>query len=80
LGSKLNFNPNLIHYKMLHVTASQNAPLVVFKRALRMMAEGRINLKPLITGRFPLNDVKLAIERRISLEGLKPVIINSSIR
>jgi len=77
VGSQLTIDPNIIHYKMLHVTASQNAPLTVFKKALRMMAERRINLKPLITDKFPLRDVKSAIEKRIRLEGLKPLIMNS---
>jgi len=79
LNSKASLDLNLIHYKMLHVTASQNAPLTVFKRALKMIVKGRINLKPLITGEFPLSGVKHAIERRIRLEGLKPIIINPSI-
>ncbi|MCD6504752.1 alcohol dehydrogenase catalytic domain-containing protein [Candidatus Bathyarchaeota archaeon] len=79
LNSKASLDLNLIHYKMLHVTASQNAPLTVFKRALKMIADGRINLRPLITGEFPLSGVKHAIERRIRLEGLKPIIINPSI-
>ena len=77
VGSQLTIDPNIIHYKMLHVTASQNAPLTVFKKALRMMAERRINLKPLITDKFPLRDVTSAIEKRIRLEGLKPLIMNS---
>jgi len=77
VGSQLTIDPNIIHYKMLHVTASQNAPLTVFKKALRMMAERRINLKPLITDKFPLRDVKSSIEKRIRLEGLKPLIMNS---
>ena len=77
VGSEIVIDPNLIHYKMLHVTASQNAPLITFKRALRMMSEGRIDVKPLITDRFPLEDVKVAIEKRIRLEGLKPEIIPS---
>lgn len=78
-GSQLTIDPDIIHYKMLHVTASQNAPLTVFKRALEMMAEKRIDLKPLITGRFPLRDVKSAIERRIRLEDLKQLIVNSMV-
>lgn len=76
LGSKTCLDLNLIHYKMLHVTASQNAPLMVFKSALRMIAEGKIDLKPLITDRLPLSEVKHAIGRRIELKGLKPIIMN----
>ncbi len=79
LGSELTIDPNIIHYRMIHVTASQNAPLNTFKRALMMMAEGKIDLKPLITGKFKLKDVKAVIERRIKLEGLKPIIVNSMI-
>ncbi len=79
MGTELTVDPNIIHYRMLHVTASQNAPLAVFKRALKMMAERKIDLKPLITDKFPLKDVNFAIERRIRLEGLKPIILNSMV-
>jgi len=77
IGSEMSLDPNLIHYRMLHVTASQNAPLSIFKTALLMMSKGKVDLKPLITSRFPLKDVKLAIEKRTLQEGLKTEIIPS---
>lgn len=73
-GSELRIDPNAIHYRMIRLTASQSATLTQFRRGLTLMSTGRVDLKPLVTHRFPLDEVNRAIEKRIALEGLKPEI------
>jgi L-iditol 2-dehydrogenase len=64
-------DPNIIHYGLVTITASQNSTLTQFKRALTLMETHRVELKDLITHRFPLKDAPKAFEGRLSLEGLK---------
>ncbi len=73
--SVVQIDPNSIHYRMITLTASQNAILPQFKRGLALMASGRVDLKPLITHKFPLRDARSAFEKRVSHEALKPEII-----
>jgi len=74
-GSEAKVDLNLIHYGMTSVTASQSATLTQFRRALTLMATGKIDLNPLITHRFPLSQGLKAFEKKIALEGLKPEIL-----
>ncbi len=74
-GSEAKVDLNLVHYGMVTVTASQSTTLTQFQRALTLMATGKIDLKPLITHRFPLTQGPLAFEKKIALEGLKPEIL-----
>jgi len=74
-GQEAKVDLNLVHYGMVTVTASQSATLTQFHRALTLMATGKIDLKPLITHRFPLSQGPQAFEKKIALEGLKPEIL-----
>jgi len=74
-GSEMKIDPNLIHYNELVVTGSQNATLTQFKRGLELLENGVVDLRCLITHRFPLGRGEEAFQKRIGLEGLKPVLI-----
>ncbi|MEM2904853.1 MAG: zinc-dependent dehydrogenase [Candidatus Bathyarchaeia archaeon] len=74
-GSEAKVDLNLIHYGMTTATASQSATLTQFRRALTLMATGKVDVKPLITHRFPLSQGPQAFEKKIALEGLKPEIL-----
>ncbi|MEM3693318.1 MAG: alcohol dehydrogenase catalytic domain-containing protein [Candidatus Bathyarchaeia archaeon] len=64
-------DPNLIHYGLVTITASQNSTLTQFKRALTIMETHRVELKDIVTHRYLLKDALKAFEGRLSLEGLK---------
>ncbi len=75
LGSEMKIDPNPIHYKELLVTGSQNATLTQFKHGLKLLENGAVDLGCLITHRFPLERGEEAFQKRIGLEGLKPILL-----
>jgi L-iditol 2-dehydrogenase len=75
IGSEMKLDPNLVHYNELLVTGSQNATLTQFKRGLDLLEARAVDLTPLITHRFPLDKGEEAFQKRIDLEGLKPILL-----
>lgn len=75
VGSEMTVDPNLIHYSEMLVTGSQNATLTQFKRGLGLLENRVVDLSCLITHRFPLERGDEAFKKRISLEGLKPLLL-----
>ena len=73
--AKITFNPNIIHYNELTLTANQNAPPRCFSRALELMSSKQVDVSKLITHRFALKDVPEAFRSRIERVGLKPIVI-----
>ena len=71
---EINLNTNLIHYKELIITGSHGSNTYHCKMALDLQASGKINLKPLITNKFPLSQIKQAFESALSGQGLKTII------
>ncbi|MBI4301136.1 MAG: alcohol dehydrogenase catalytic domain-containing protein [Chloroflexi bacterium] len=72
-GSSVTLDPNLIHYNVLILTASQNATPDQFRRALSL-APNLPSLEKLITHCLPLGETLSAFEARMSQVGLKWVI------
>ena len=70
----INLNTNLIHYKELVITGSHGSNTYHCKMVLDLQASGRLNLKPLITNKFPLSQIKQAFESAVKGHGLKTII------
>jgi threonine dehydrogenase-like Zn-dependent dehydrogenase len=70
----INLNTNLIHYKELVITGSHGSNTYHCKMALDLQASGKINLKQLITNKFPLSQIKQAFETALTGQGLKTII------
>ncbi len=66
-NSKLEIDSNFIHYNEIQITGSHGSTHVQHKKALKMIENKKINLKPLITHKFNLKDIKKAYE--LSLKG-----------
>ncbi len=71
---EISLDTNLIHYKELLITGSHGCNTYHCRMALNLQASGSINLKPLITNRFPLSRIEEAFESALKGEGLKTVI------
>jgi L-iditol 2-dehydrogenase len=74
VGSQITIDPNLIHYKELVVTGSSAAKPEYQKKMLQMISEGRITLKPLISGVLPAEQWLRAFEMKGNYEGLKTLL------
>lgn len=53
---------NVIHYKELHLHGANSSVRRDYEEALRMLSDGRIDGKALITHRFPLRDFPTAVK------------------
>ena len=66
-NSKLEIDSNFVHYNEIQITGSHGSTHLQHKKALKMIENKKINLKPLITHKFNLKDIKKAYE--VSLKG-----------
>ncbi len=67
-------NTNLIHYKQLNVTGTTRANVVHFRKTLGFIADGLLDVKKMVTARFPLKDIGKAFEYAAQAKGFKNVI------
>jgi len=67
-------NTNLIHYKQITVLGTSMQTPYEFKRTLDLLASGILDVKPLITHRYALEDGTKAFQTAMKAEGLKVVI------
>ena len=74
VGSKISIDPNLIHYKELLVTGASAATPAYQREILKMIADGKFDLKTLITDIFPLEDWRKAFEMKGNYQGLKTLL------
>lgn len=88
LGGRVNFfgglprgkenvtlNTNLIHYRQLVVTGTTGSSAHQFRKTLEMLASRKVDLRPVITDRFNLDDIRNAFEAARALRGLRIVIL-----
>lgn len=65
-----------LHKKELAVLSSRNAPTSTFPQVLQQLREGRIALKPWITGRLPASRVPEAFEEALRAPGTVKLLID----
>ena len=72
----MNFNPNLIHYGVLNLTASYGTGEHWDLRAkdLRLIGLGRIDVKRIVTVRYPIDQALDAMKHVGSKEATKAII------
>jgi L-iditol 2-dehydrogenase len=61
-NSQFVLDPNTIHYKTLKFIGTWHYTPDLYKRAFQMLAEGRINIKPIITHKLPLSEIHKAVD------------------
>ncbi len=75
-GDQAELDVNAIHYNELVVTGSFGLTRVLFERALSMIASGQLEMKSLLTHRFNLSDIKLALDTAEQGSAIKVAVLN----
>lgn len=70
----VGINTNLVHYKQLILSGTTRASITQYRKTLRYISSGVLDVKPLVTAHFPLAEIKTAIELASRAEGLKNII------
>jgi L-iditol 2-dehydrogenase len=72
---KVLLDTNIIHYKQLILTGTTRSSLWHYRKTLDFIASGIVDIDPLITHRYKLNDIKTALDNLANAVGLKHVIV-----
>jgi L-iditol 2-dehydrogenase len=67
-------NTNLIHYKQLYVTGTTRQSLIQYRKTLRLIADGLVEIDDLITSRFDLENIEQAFQNVMNGNGLKTAV------
>ncbi len=70
----VELDTNIIHYKQLSITGTTRASHRHYRETLRFIETGLVNIDPLITHKFPLQDIQKAFDNAAGAVGLKQVI------
>ncbi|MBE6829859.1 MAG: hypothetical protein E7519_06585 [Ruminococcaceae bacterium] len=70
-GKKIEFDIEKINYKELHFSGSLGSRNYNWRRALKLLADGQVNLEPLADTKLPLTEWETAFERFEKKEGCK---------
>jgi len=70
----VEIDTNLIHYKQIRVLGTSMSTPIEFKRALDLVASGRVDLKPLISMKIPLHEGLKGIVEAQRPENLRIVL------
>lgn len=73
-GSRVELDPNAVHYPEVTLTGSQNAPPEQYRRALRLLA-GLPQAAEVNTRRYPIEEAPLAYQSRLGMDGLKSLVV-----
>jgi len=65
---------NAIHYRNLYVTGTTGGAAVDYRAAVALIASRRVDVRPVISHRFPFTQLKEAYDVAMGLEGLKIVL------
>ena len=65
---------NALHYRQLYLTGTSGSSLEHFRRTLALFAAGRLDIAPLITGRYPLPAAEEAFKAAASREHARVVL------
>ena len=75
-GVQAELDVNAIHYNELVITGSFGLTRVLFERALSMIASGQLEMKSLLTHRFGLSDIKIALDTAEQGSAIKVAVLN----
>ncbi len=70
----INFDSNIVHYKELYVTGTTACSTSDCRQAAAIVNSGRLDLSPIVSGRFPLSEAVTAFAQAEDRTSLKIVI------
>jgi len=73
-GSQICIDPNIIHYKQVNLVGTSGYRLQDTNKVLKIIEKNVINVESLITGIYPLDRFKEALENVINYKDIKAVI------
>ena len=76
--AEMPIDPNLIHYRQLRATGSHDYTPHHFTTALRLIQFGIVRVRPLISHRFVLDQVRQAFDATAERRGLKTMVLPAS--
>jgi L-iditol 2-dehydrogenase len=74
-SADMPLDPNTVHYGQLVVTGSHDFTPHHFSTALKIISYGIVDVKTLISHRFPLAETKAALEVTETRSGLKSMVL-----
>jgi L-iditol 2-dehydrogenase len=74
-GVRVEIDSNLMHYKGLKLLGTTGSSNQDYDRALRLVADGRIDVKSIVSHTFPLEEVTRAFEFAQSGQGMKTLLL-----
>lgn len=74
-GVPSEIDPNIVHYRELKITGSSNSTVQEYRDALQLIAKGGVDVKSLITHRFPLEQIEQALAMAVAPDALKVAVI-----
>ncbi len=72
----VTLNTNLIHYKELKALGTTGSNLEDVRKSIEIASSNRVDLKPLVSRKFTIDEVEKAFEYARSAQGLKTLIVN----
>lgn len=70
----LNIDSNLIHYRQITITGSSDYPLELFNTSLKLISTGQVQIEPIVSDVFSINEGKEAFENSVNKTALKTII------
>lgn len=75
---KVPIDTNLVHYKGLKLLGTTGSSNSDYNKSLELVAEGRIDLKKLISETFPITDINQAFHFAFSGKGMKSMVVHDA--
>ncbi|HSR30058.1 MAG TPA: alcohol dehydrogenase catalytic domain-containing protein [Anaerolineae bacterium] len=76
LSDPVTLNLDVIHYKELALIGTHDSTRADYEKALAMMQSGNMDLSPIISHRYPLEEIYDAFDFARQRKGLKVMVVN----
>jgi L-iditol 2-dehydrogenase len=76
LSDPVTLNLDVIHYKELRLVGSHDSTRADYEKAVALLAAGNVKVGPIISHRYPLDDIYSAFRFASERAGLKVMVVN----
>ena len=74
-GTKISVDPNLFHSKEIVLTGTMSQDMQDMRKAVDMISQQAIDLRPLISGTYPLIELEAALEAAIQPDTYRVIVL-----